>query len=174
MEKLGQMGDVVQVKPGFARNFLLPKRKAMLATKDNLKYFEKARIQLEAINLQRRSEAETVAAKMQSTSIIILRQAGDSSQLYGSVSARDIAEELTAAGYTVSRNQVVIDRPIKNLGIFELQIQLHPEVQAEVIVNVARSADEAVLQAQRSKSRTPETLEPRVDLEDTEIAESDG
>lgn len=147
IETLGQMGDVVKVKPGYARNYLLPQRKALRATSDNLKYFESQRTQLETENLKQREEAERVAAKMEGFTIAVVRQAGDSGQLYGSVSARDIAEALTASGATVGRRQVVLDRPIKMLGLHSVRIRLHPEVSAMIIANVARSESEAELQA---------------------------
>jgi large subunit ribosomal protein L9 len=157
---LGQMGDVVRVKPGYARNYLLPQRKALRASKDNMSYFEKQRAQLEAVNLHRRSEAEAAARKMEGVSVIVLRQAGEGGQLYGSVSARDVAQALTEAGYTVDRNQVQIDRPIKSLGLFDLRIQLHPEVEVTVTVNVARTREEAELQAQRGGMVAGQELEP--------------
>ncbi len=146
VEKLGQMGDVVSVKPGFARNFLLPKKKALRATKDNLAYFETRKAQFEASNLERRNEAEAVGGKLDGVKIVVIRQAGDGGQLYGSVSARDIAEALGEEGFKVDRSQVAIDRPIKALGLSEVRIRLHPEVIVAITVNVARSADEAVLQ----------------------------
>ncbi len=147
VEKLGQMGDVVKVKDGFARNFLLPRKKALRATAANKAQFEKQRAQLEAQNLAQRGEAEKVAEKMTGLSVTILRQAGDSGQLYGSVSARDIAEAATEAGFTLSRGQVVLTTPIKTIGISEVQVTLHPEVSVSVKVNVARSASEAEAQA---------------------------
>jgi len=143
---LGQMGDVVSVKPGFARNFLLPKKKALRATKDNLAYFEARKAQFEATNLERRSEAEAVGGKLDGVKIVVIRQAGDSGQLYGSVTARDIAETLSEEGFKVDRGQVAIDRPIKALGLSDVRIRLHPEVSVAITVNVARSADEAALQ----------------------------
>lgn len=159
IEKLGQMGDVVTVKPGYARNYLLPQRKALRATKDNLSYFENQRAQLETVNLARRTEAESVAGKMTDVSVVIIRQAGDSGQLYGSVSGRDIAEALTESGYTVERRQVAIDKPIKTLGLFGITLALHPEVKVQVTVNVARSADEAELQAKHGGMVTGDMLE---------------
>jgi large subunit ribosomal protein L9 len=147
VEKLGQMGQVVKVRPGFARNYLLPKRKALRATKENLAYFEKQRAQLEVSNLARRSEAEEVAAKIEGLTVVIIRQAGESGQLYGSVSARDIAEAVTAAGFTAGRSQVVLDRAIKTLGVHKVRLVLHPEVSVSVGVNVAQSAEEAEMQA---------------------------
>ncbi len=149
VEKLGQMGDIVNVKTGFARNFLLPQKKAMRATSDNKAVFEQHRAQLEADNLQRRQEAESVAGKVDGIDVTIIRQAGDSGQLYGSVSARDIASSVTDAGVTVDRGQIVLDRPIKALGIYETRVVLHPEVTVNVTVNVARTEDEAKLQLER-------------------------
>ena len=148
VESLGQMGDVVRVKPGFARNFLLPQKKAMRATKENLAVFEKQRTQLEAQNLARKGEAEQVAGKMAGLAVVIIRQAGETGQLYGSVSNRDIAEAVTAAGFTVERRQVLLLQPIKALGIHATRVSLHPEVDIEVKVNVAQSADEAKAQAE--------------------------
>lgn len=148
VENLGQMGQVVKVRPGFARNFLLPQKKALRATKDNRAYFETQRAQLEAQNLKRKGEAEQVAAKLDGTHVVIIRQAGESGQLYGSVSARDIAEAVTTAGFTIARSQVVLDRPIKSLGLYNTRIILHPEVAATVTANVAQSPEEAAMQEQ--------------------------
>jgi large subunit ribosomal protein L9 len=147
VEKLGQMGQVVKVRPGFARNFLLPQKKALRATKDNLTYFERQRTQLEAQNLVRRSEAEQVAKKLEGLSVVVVRQAGESGQLYGSVTARDVADAVTQAGFTVGRGQVVLDRPIKTLGLHKQRVVLHPEVSVQISVNVAQSAEEAEMQA---------------------------
>ncbi len=146
IEKLGQMGQIVKVRPGFARNFLLPQKKAMRATKDNLAYFETQRAQLEANNLSRKSEAEQVAGKLDGLYVILIRQAGESGQLYGSVSARDIADAVTAAGFTVDKRQMVLDRPIKNLGLHPLRVLLHPEVAVIVTANVAQSQEAAEMQ----------------------------
>jgi large subunit ribosomal protein L9 len=146
VENLGQMGQRVKVRPGYARNFLLPKKKALRATKENLAYFETQRTQLEAQNLQRKSEAEEVALKMDGVGVVIIRQAGESGQLYGSVSARDIAEAVTQAGFTVTRGQVVLDRAIKSLGLYKMRIVLHPEVSATVTINIAQSPEEAEMQ----------------------------
>jgi len=159
VEKLGQIGDVVKVKPGFARNYLLPQKKALRATKANLAVFEKQRAQIEANNLQAKGEAEAVAGRMDDVNIVVIRQAGDSGQLYGSVSARDIAEGLTEAGYTVSRGQVAIEQPIKTLGLEKVRIRLHPEVSVIVTVNVARSAEEAEMQRQRGGMVVASVLE---------------
>jgi large subunit ribosomal protein L9 len=143
VDKLGQMGEVVRVKPGFARNYLLPQKKALRASKDNLARFEQERAQLEAQNLKRREEAERVAERVSGLSVVIIRQAGESASLYGSVSARDIAEATTAAGLTVNRSQVVLEHPIKTLGLARVRVMLHPEVSIPVTVNVARSQEEA-------------------------------
>jgi len=147
VEKLGQMGQVVKVRPGFARNFLLPQKKALRATKENLAVFEQRRAQLETVNLQKRSEAEQVAQKMNGVSVVLIRQAGESGQLYGSVSARDIATGVTEAGFTVIRGQVTLDKAIKALGRHPVRVVLHPEVAVQVTVNVAQSAEEAEMQA---------------------------
>ncbi|HXA25480.1 MAG TPA: 50S ribosomal protein L9 [Acetobacteraceae bacterium] len=147
VEKLGQMGELVKVKPGFARNFLLPQKKALRASKENLARFEEQRVQLEAQNLKRREEAERVAERVGGLSVTIIRQAGESASLYGSVSARDIAEATTAAGLTVTRSQVMLEHPIKTLGLARVRVELHPEVSIPVIVNVARSQEEAERQA---------------------------
>ncbi len=154
IEKLGQMGDVVTVKAGYARNFLLPQKKAMRATSSNQAVFEQQRTQLEADNLQRRQEAESVAGKIDGIDVTIIRQAGDSGQLYGSVSARDIADSVTEAGVTVGRSQIVLNRPIKALGIYETRVALHPEVSVNVTVNIARTDDEAKLQLEQGGAVT--------------------
>jgi large subunit ribosomal protein L9 len=146
VEKLGQMGQVVKVRPGFARNYLLPQKKAMRATKDNLAYFETRRVQLEADNLARKADAEEVAKKIEGLSVVLIRQAGESGQLYGSVSARDIADAVTAAGFTVDRQQMVLERPIKTLGLHPVRLMLHPEVGVTVTANVAQSAEAAEMQ----------------------------
>lgn len=148
VEKLGQMGDVVAVKDGFARNFLLPKGKALRATKGNLERFENERAQLEARNLELKKEAEAVAEKMDGETFIAIRQASDSGSLYGSVNSRDIAELATEGGFSVARNQIVLDVPVKELGLHDVRVVLHPEVDATITINVARSNDEAELQAQ--------------------------
>jgi large subunit ribosomal protein L9 len=145
--RLGQMGDVVKVRDGFARNFLLPQGKALRATKENMSRFETDRAQLEASNLHRRQEAEAVAKKLNGLSFVVLRQAGDTGQLYGSVSTRDISEAVTAGGFTIDRVQVLLDRPIKNLGLHDVRVSLHPEVEIRVAVNVARTEEEAERQA---------------------------
>lgn len=144
--KLGQMGDIVDVKPGYARNFLIPKRKALRATKQAIAAFEARRKQLEAANLERRSEAEALAERIRGRSVVIIRQAGESGHLYGSVTARDIAEAFTAQGITLKRQQILLDQPIKELGVHTVTVALHPEVEVELQVNVARSEEEAAVQ----------------------------
>jgi large subunit ribosomal protein L9 len=151
IEKLGLMGDVVKVKAGYARNYLLPQKKAVRATEANRKKFEEQRSQLEATNLELRKEAEKVAARMGELMIVLIRQAGEAGQLYGSVNARDIAEGVTEAGFTVRRQQVWLNEPIKALGTHPVSVSLHPEVIVEVTINVARSEDEAALQARTGR-----------------------
>ena len=141
--KLGQMGDVVKVKPGFARNFLLPQKKALRATKDNITYFESQRKVLEAQNLERRGEAEAAGTKVKDLKVILIRQASEALQLYGSVTSRDIADGAVAAGVKIGRSQVELDKPIKTLGAHKIKIHLHPEVTVEITAVVARSPDEA-------------------------------
>lgn len=145
--KLGQMGDVVTVKDGFARNFLLPQGKALRANKSNLARFEEERTQLEARNLELKSEAEALAEKLEGQVFIAIRQAGDSGQLYGSVTNRDVAGLVTEGGFSVTRNQIERDHPIKTLGLASVTIKLHPEVSCGVVINVARTSDEAERQA---------------------------
>ena len=147
IESLGQMGDVVSVKPGFARNYLLPRHKAMRATEENRSIFEQKRSQLEAVNLERRAEAESVAEQAKDVTVILIRQAGEAGQLYGSVSAKDVAAAVTEAGVTVARSQVRLERPIKALGLHRVRVGLHPEVAITVTVNVARSEEESQVQA---------------------------
>ncbi|MDP6952305.1 MAG: 50S ribosomal protein L9 [Alphaproteobacteria bacterium] len=148
IEKLGQMGDLVTVKNGYARNYLLPQAKALRATAANRERFETQRVQLEASNLEARKEAENIAERMEGLSVVMVRQAGDTGQLYGSVNARDIAAGVTEAGFTVGRRQVRLDTVIKTLGLHEARVALHPEVSVTVTVNAARSEEEAKLQAE--------------------------
>jgi len=145
--KLGQMGEVVRVKDGFARNFLLPQGKALRATKDNRSKFEGMKAQLEASNLELKKDADVVAAKLNGQSFIVVRQASDVGQLFGSVSARDIASILTDGGFTVERNQIQLQMPIKSIGLHKVPVALHPEVEVTITINVARNADEAERQA---------------------------
>ncbi len=158
VEKLGLLGQVVNVRPGFARNFLLPQKKALRATKANLALFEERRAQLEANNLALRAEAEIVARRMAGLSIVVIRQAGESGLLYGSVSARDITDGVTATGFTIERRQVALDHPIKALGLHKVKLILHPEVSIEVTVNVAQSQDEAKVQAAGLDPRAEKAL----------------
>jgi len=173
--RLGQMGDTVRVRDGYARNFLLPQGKALRANKANLERFEQERAQLEARNLERKSEAEAVASKIDGESLVMIRSAGETGQLYGSVSTRDIADGLTEAGFTVGRSQVELRTPIKTIGMHSVLIQLHPEVEVSVSVNVARSEDEASRQAAGEDLTTPEhdvfEFEEEEDAEGTEEGE---
>ena len=143
IEKLGQMGDVVNVKTGFARNYLLPQNKALRKTKQNLTRFESQRAQLEADNLTRKNEAENIASKLENMNITIIRAAGETGQLYGSVTSRDIAESVTKAGISVNKNQVILNRALKVLGLEPIRISLHPEVSVEITANIARNKEEA-------------------------------
>jgi len=145
--RLGQMGDVVNVKDGYARNFLLPQKKALRATQENRARFETERAQLEANNLELKKEAEAVAEKLDGQIFVAIRSAGDTGQLYGSVATRDISELVTEGGFTIDRRQVILERPIKTLGVHAISIALHPEVIVKVALNVARSEDEAKRQA---------------------------
>ena len=148
VEKLGGIGDIVSVKPGFARNFLLPKRKALRATEENKRFFEAQRAQIEADNQKRREAAAEQATKVAGKSVVLIRQAGNTGLLYGSVSSRDVAEVLSeASGVAIAKSQVILDRPIKALGLHTVRVALHAEVSETITVNVARSADEAELQA---------------------------
>ena len=156
--KLGQMGDVVDVRPGYARNFLLPQGKALRANESNRKKFEGQRAQLEARNLERKSEAEKVAEKLDGYSFVIVRSAGETGQLYGSVSSRDIADLVTAEGFSINRNQVELNHPIKTIGLTNVAIALHPEVEVTVTLNIARTAEEAERQAAGEKLDSAEAI----------------
>ena len=159
--KLGRMGEVVNVRPGYARNFLLPQKKAVRATEDNRLNFEAQRAELEEFDTGRRSEAEEIAGRLRGSSVILVRQAGDSGQLYGSVTARDIAETVTAeTGVGVTRQQVQLPQPIKSLGLHAVEVALHPEVVVKVFVNVARTLDEAAVQAQSGQAVVGPGQEP--------------
>ena len=167
--KLGQMGEVVSVKQGYARNFLLPQGKALRATKANLARFESERAQLEARNLESRKEAEALSAKLDGQRFVVIRSASDAGALYGSVTTRDVADAAIAGGFTVDRRQVHLDKPIKELGLHEVSIVLHPEVSATIAINVARSPEEAELQA---SGRTIQDLQAEADAEaEFDIAE---
>ncbi|GAB1581524.1 50S ribosomal protein L9 [Phyllobacterium phragmitis] len=158
ISRLGQMGDTVKVKDGYARNFLLPQGKALRANEANKKRFEGQRAQLEARNLERKNEAQAIADKLDGKSFIAVRSAGETGQLYGSVSTRDIADLLTAEGFTVSRNQVELNTPIKTIGLHPIVIALHPEVEVTVTINVARSAEEAERQAKGEDLTSAEAI----------------
>jgi len=149
VEKLGQMGDEVSVKPGYARNFLLPQNKAVRATEANRRRFESQRAELEARNLERKNEADRVAQDLEGLSVLLIRAASDTGQLYGSVNARDIADAVGEQGINIARGQVIMERPVKTIGIFDFRIQLHPEVIVTIEINVAQSAEEAEAQAER-------------------------
>jgi large subunit ribosomal protein L9 len=165
IDKLGQMGDVVTVKDGFARNFLVPQGKALRATKGNLAGFERRRVQLEADNLKRRDEAQRLAERIDGRSVVIIRQAGEAGQMYGSVNPRDIASAFTADGLTIDRRQVQLPAALKTLGIHRVRIRLHPEVDAFVTVNVARTPEEAEIQA--NPERAAAAVTPEENLQPT-------
>ncbi|GAB4065895.1 50S ribosomal protein L9 [Ancylobacter sonchi] len=167
--KLGQMGEVVRVKDGFARNFLLPEGKALRATKDNKARFETMKAQLEVRNLELKNEAAKVGEKLSGTEVVLVRQAGETGQLYGSVSSRDLADALTATGFTVARSQIVLNHPIKTIGVHSVPVTLHPEVEVTVKANVARSAEEA---ARQSRGEDLSIVRDDED-EDEEVAEAD-
>ncbi|MEZ5839300.1 MAG: 50S ribosomal protein L9 [Hyphomicrobiales bacterium] len=170
--KLGQMGEIVRVRDGYARNYLLPQGKALRATKANKERFESERAQLEARNLERRSEAEAVSVKLNGTTYAIIRQAGETGHLYGSVSTRDIADILTENGFTVARPQVALDQPIKTIGLHPVHIMLHPEVDCTIQVNIARSADEAERQL-RGEDLTARDRVEFIPEEDDEAEENE-
>lgn len=173
--KLGQMGDVVTVKDGYARNFLLPQKKALWASEANIKAFEADKAQLEARNLETKKEADALAARLNGQQFIVIRQASDGGSLYGSVTTRDAAEAATEAGFSVERKQVNISVPIKELGIHKLTVTLHPEVEAEIELNVARSNEEAELQAQGIDIAEQQAEEEaQADLEIAELFEDIG
>jgi large subunit ribosomal protein L9 len=165
VEKLGQMGDEVRVKDGFARNFLLPKKKALRATKANREFFQTQKAHLEAHNLERKKDADAVAKKLAGKSFTLIRQAGDRGQLYGSVSPRDVAEAAEKAGYKIDRHQVSISVAIKTIGLFTIPVILHPEVKVNITINVARSEDEAERQA-----RGEDVLVGRTEQEEAKVA----
>ena len=157
VEKLGQMGDLVNVKPGYARNYLLPQGKALRANKANLERFESERAQREADNLEQRKDAEVEATKMNGLAVNMVRAASEMGQLFGSVTSRDIAEAVTEAGFTITRDQVVLDKAIKTLGLTDVRIRLHPEVSVEIVVNIARTLEEAKTQLKTGSAVTGDT-----------------
>ena len=170
VEKLGQLGDVVKVKPGYARNFLLPQGKALRANKANLERFETEKSQREADNLARRSDAETEAGKMDGLAVSMVRAASEMGQLFGSVTSRDISEAVTEAGFTITRNQVIMEKSIKTLGLHETRVRLHPEVTVTVTVNVARSLDEAETQLRTGVAVTG-MIDDEDEADEVEVAE---
>lgn len=183
VENLGQMGDVVNVKPGYARNFLLPRGKALRANKDNIAYFEAQKKQLEAENIKKKDEAEKVAKKIDGLTVSIIRQASEGGQLYGSVASRDIAEAVTRGGATIDRDQVVLDRNFKALGLYPVKVVLHPEVSVEVTINIARTEEEAEIQLKSGEalvttddeaSLAEVAIETIEEIEAEEIAEEEG
>jgi large subunit ribosomal protein L9 len=169
VENLGQMGDTVKVKPGFARNYLLPQKKALRANEDNKKIFETQRAELEARNLDRKKEAEAAAKKIDGQSFVVIRQASELGVLYGSVSTRDIAAAASDQGVKIERGQVRIDKPLKSLGVYPVRISLHPEVHAAVQINVARSKDEAERQARGEEVIASPTESPKEEGEAAEM-----
>jgi large subunit ribosomal protein L9 len=173
VEKLGQMGEEVRVKDGFARNYLLPQKKALRATKANREYFAGQKAQLEAQNLQRKSEAEKIGKKLEGKTFVLLRQAGDRGQLYGSVSPRDIAAAIAEGGFTVNRTQVPLDKAIKDIGLVPVSVVLHPEVRVSVTINIARTEDEAERQARGENVLAEKTPEEEV-LADAEAMFEEG
>ena len=170
IEKLGQMGDVVKVKDGFARNFLLPQKKALRASEDNLAYFEKEKVTLEANNLKQKQEAEVILTKLDDFNLIIIRQAGETGQLYGSVNTNDVKTSLNEDGFVVEKNQIKLDKPIKELGIHKVSVKLHPEVQAIISVIVSRTESEAetLIKGDEIKIESEENLisEDTINLEE--------
>lgn len=177
VQNLGQIGDVVKVKPGYARNFLLPQRKALRATEANKAKFEAQRAQIEAMNLEKRSEAEKIRGKVDGLKVVLIRQAGETGQLFGSVNGRDVADAVTAAGFTIDRRQVILDRPIKVLGLHELRLALHPEVIVAITANVAKSTEEAEAQEKaggyvgRTEEEAPADLDSMLAEADAAVAD---
>ncbi|AVW90745.1 50S ribosomal protein L9 [Celeribacter baekdonensis] len=173
--KLGQMGDVVSVKDGYARNFLLPQEKALRASDANIKAFEAQKVQLEARNLETKKEAEAAAAKLDGQVFVVIRSASDSGSLYGSVTPRDAADAAAEAGFTVDRKQIALKAPIKDLGLHELHVLLHPEVDATIVLNVARSVEEATLQAEgKSIQELAAEAEAQAEFEISELFDEMG
>ncbi len=169
VEKLGQMGDVVSVKNGYARNFLLPQGKALRANKSNIEVFENKRAQLEADNLKRKDEAAAVGERLDGETVILIRAASESQQLYGSVSTQDIARIVTEKGTTIDRKQVIMDKVLKTLGLHEVRIRLHPEVSVNITINIARSEDEAEIQARGESVEA--AAEAALDARDEAVAD---
>jgi large subunit ribosomal protein L9 len=179
VDNLGQMGELVKVKPGYARNFLLPQKKALRATKENLAYFESQKKALEASNLKKKEEAEKVSKKLEGMKVVILRQAAEGGQLYGSVTTRDISDAVTANGIEVGRSQVLLNDAFKTIGLFKVSIALHPEVKVGITLNIARSAAEAATQEKtgkaaiidyNAKEEAPAAIDKSAVLEDSALA----
>lgn len=178
VERLGHLGDVVRVRPGFARNFLLPRKKALRATPANIEFFKGKKAEIESQNLKQKAEAEKVASKMNGLKMVVLRQAGESGQLFGSVTSRDVAADAKTAGFTIDKTQVQIDTPIKAVGLYKVKVRLHPEVSVTVTLNVARTAEEAEVQektghavAKKAADLSAEAL-AQADAVDEEAAEA--
>ncbi len=166
IERLGQMGDIVSVKPGFARNYLLPQAKALRSSKENLAIFQERKVQLEAANLKRREEAEKIGERMAGLELIIVRQAAETGQLYGSVTGRDIRDAVRDAGITVERRQVVLDQPLKEIGSYDVRIILHPDVSRFVKITIARSLEEAERNA-KAKAKAEAKAKAATEAEQT-------
>ncbi len=170
VNNLGLMGDLVRVKPGYARNYLLPQKKALKNTEENRKYFEDKRVEIEARNLELRNEAEAVSEKIDGQSFIVIRSASETGSLYGSVSKRDIATAATESGLSIDRKQIELNRPFKEIGIYEVKVNLHPEVETTIYVNIARTVEEAEAQSDAGEEETGETtVEAHGETEEDEV-----
>ena len=169
IQKLGQMGDIVDVKSGYGRNFLLPSRKALRATEQNIQYYEKQKSILEAKNIENIKEAESLKAKINGTSFTLIRSASDAGALYGSVSAKDIMDVVTENGIVIAKNQINLEKPIKELGIYKIIVSLHPEISSEIIINVARTDEEAKLQEKGKENNSSDTKSSKNEEDNVEI-----
>ena len=169
VQKLGQMGDIVDVKSGYARNFLLPFRKALRATEQNIQYYEKQKSILEAKNIENIKEAESLKAKINGISFTLIRSASDAGALYGSVSAKDIMDVVTENGIAIAKNQINLEKPIKELGIYKIIVSLHPEISSEIIINVARTDEEAKLQEKGKENNSSDTKSSKNEEDNVEI-----
>jgi len=169
VQKLGQMGDIVDVKSGYARNFLLPFRKALRATEQNIQYYEKQKSILEAKNIENIKEAESLKAKINGISFTLIRSASDAGALYGSVSAKDIMDVVTENGIAIAKNQINLEKPIKELGIYKIIVSLHPEISSEIIINVARTDEEAKLQEKGKENNSSDTKSSKNEEDKIEI-----
>lgn len=181
VNNLGLMGDLVRVKPGYARNYLLPQKKALKNTEENRKYFEDKRVEIEARNLELRNEAEAVSEKIDGQSFIVIRSASETGSLYGSVSKRDIATAATESGLSIDRKQIELNRPFKEIGIYEVKVNLHPEVETIIYINIARTVEEAEAQSDAGEEETGETTvealgateEDEVVVEEAEVEQAE-